>query len=670
MQVLFGFGFVIFIHEMGHFLAAKRVGIKCPGFGIGFPLPWKTKDGWTGKNLFKYTWRGTEYRIGFIPFGGYVQMQGQADKPTDLGEVDSDDPGDYRNKTYWQKTQVLLAGVTMNAITAIIGFIIAFQVGVTFIEPTVGLVNKGSSAPKSGILVGDKIIEVNGREVVDFEDVIYAGLFDDGDSIDVKVERKVDGKVVIKNLTIQLDVEPRFEIKMPGIRAKHRVTLNDDEADNIVDYKGDIKPEANDEIVTVNGHEVQNYPEVIALVAASEGALTLGMRRGIGGNTEDYELSYQSRRQAISATSAFQLGFSLRPAPWIVEVLPNGAGAKAGLEKSDRIIGQIKDGKELMFDSFGDMAEALNTSAGSDVELLIERDGKKITVMVTPDLREGYKDRYQLGVITGLVDPDAEGAGKSTTELIKEMKIYGLRDGGVAEKAGLKIGDKLVGATIEGADVYNPSDGLISTVWSGVFGSSEEFGLSALALSLSKAAKGETVTFTIEREGTTKDVTLKPDLNGPDSSAFIGISSGEKRSAPVTYGFGESITQGFYHSKKVGYKIMMTFGGLFTGRIKIHHLGGPLVIAKRSYSLAEWGPGTLIFFLAFISINLAIVNMLPLPVLDGGQWLIVSIEAVMKKPLPEKISNWAQGLSTIAVLGLMAFVLANDALTIFWRKWV
>ncbi|MHC4840096.1 MAG: site-2 protease family protein [Planctomycetota bacterium] len=666
LQVLIGFGFVIFIHEMGHFLAAKRVGIKCPGFSIGFPFPWKGKEGWTGKNIFKYTWRGTEYRLGWIPFGGYVQMQGQADNPSDLDDVDKGDEGDYRNKSYWQKTQVLLGGVTMNAITAVIGFVIAFQVGVTFIEPTVGLVDQSTNAAASGIEVGDKIIEVNGREVVDFEDVVYAGLFDGGDKIKVKVQRKVNGQIIEKNLVVPLDEEPRFGIMMPGIRAKHRVILTENEVKRFEDYEGENKPEVGDEIVTVDGREIQNYLEVMAMVSSAKGELKLGLRRGLGVDAKDFTVPFTPSRVAMSATSAYELGFSLKPTAWVEKAIPNGPAANAGLKTSDHIVGHVVNGKVIKFGCFGDMAEVINQSEGKLVVLQVERGDETIELNVIPKLRDGYTDRYQLGVQTRFVDPVRDDSKEATVEIIKELKVYGLRKGGIAEKAGLKVGDVVTGASFGDEEIYDPAEG----VFGKMFGGDKVFGVKGMALTFARAAKGEEVTLKVDREGTTKSVTLKPNLEGPDSAAFIAVSAAEKRSDPVTYGFFESMKMGFYHSKKVGYKIMMTFGGLFSGRISITHLGGPLVIAKRSYSLAEWGIGTLIFFLAFISINLAIVNMLPLPVLDGGQWLIVSIEAIAKKPVQGRVLTAAQYISFFGVIGLMLFVLVNDAITIWIRKWV
>ncbi|MCF6228252.1 MAG: site-2 protease family protein, partial [Planctomycetes bacterium] len=402
---------------------------------------------------------------------------------------------------------------------------------------------------------------------------------------------------------------------------------------------------------------------VVAIVASAEGVVELGLRRGIGEDTEDFKVSYTPGRVAMSPTSAFELGFSLKPTAWVDSVVHNGPADGAGIKKGDHIVGYIENGEVHKFASFGDMANEINESKGKLLVLQVERDDKTLEINVIPELREGYKDRYRLGVVTSFVDPALEDSSEKALEIIKKLEVFGLREGGVAEKAGLKIGDKITGAKVKGEQLYDPSDS-----WFG--GDEKVFGLSAMAMALSLGAKGDEVTFTVERESTTKTVTIKPDLEGPDSSAFIAVGAAEKRSAPVTYGLFKSMAMGFYHSKKVGYKIMMTFGGLFSGRISVKHLGGPLVIAKRSYSLAGWGIGTLIFFLAFISINLAIVNMLPLPVLDGGQWLIVTIEAITKKPVQGRILAAAQYISFFGVIGLMLFVLVNDAITIWIRKWV
>jgi regulator of sigma E protease len=260
------------------------------------------------------------------------------------------------------------------------------------------------------------------------------------------------------------------------------------------------------------------------------------------------------------------------------------------------------------------------------------------------------------------VDPlkeDTEDEAKALLGRDGKLYAHGVRPGSQAAKAGLKPGEELVGLKVGGTEYLNPDTGEFDPI-----------AFSAGMVEATKSTPPAEVTFVVKRAGGNAEITVQPDRKGPDSGAYMAVATAEQRSEPVTYGLMESVEQGFYHSKKVGYKIMMTLSALVTGRVKIWHLGGPVVIAKRSYSLAQWGIGTLIFFLAFISINLAIVNMIPLPVLDGGQWLIVTIEAIRGKPLPEKAMTWVSLPSFIAVLLLMAFVLANDLVTVFVRKWV
>ena len=663
LQVLIGFGFVIAIHEAGHFFAAKRVGITCPAFSIGFPFPVWTPKGWKAYNIFKFRWRGTEYRLGWIPFGGYVTMHGQSDSPGQLEGPKEGDEGDYRNKSYWQKTQVLLGGVTMNAITAVIGFIIAFQVGVTFIEPTVGMVDQTSQAwVDNEIQVGDRILQVNGREVVDFEDVVYAGIFDGGDTIDLLVEREVDGKTVQKNITLQLDEDPTFGIKLPAIKAKHRVILTDEEAALFAEDLGEDRPQEGDEIIEISGYKIRNAQDAQGLIEESRGVIKLKLQRGFDEDAKVWEVSYTPRRKFYADGSAYTAGVSTLPPPYVDRVRKGGAADKAGLKHGDQFVAVKAGGARVEINSFGDLNRLVDASNGNTMTLVVKRDGKEVDVKVAPDARETRPGRYQLGVTVSPIAPKDESKEEKSAriaEFNKDVVAYGVRPGGEAEKAGIKPGDKIVGVKVNGTEVLNPE--------------TSAFDRTAYQIALLQAAQAEgsaEFTYEIEREDGIQAITLMTDDQGPDSGAVMSIAAAEQRSDPVTYGLGESILQGFYHSKKVGYKIIMTLSALFTGRVQLWHLGGPVVIAKRSYSLAQWGIGTLLFFLAFISVNLAIVNLIPLPVLDGGQWLIETIVAIRGKPLPEKALHWVQFASFIMVVGLMLFVLGNDLVTVFWRKWV
>ncbi|MCB9893158.1 MAG: site-2 protease family protein [Planctomycetes bacterium] len=664
LQVLIGFGFVIAIHEAGHFFAAKRVGITCPAFSIGFPFPVPTKKGWKAYNMFRYKWRGTEYRLGWIPFGGYVTMHGQSDSPGQLEGPKEGDEGDYRNKSYFQKTQVLLGGVTMNAITAVIGFILAFQLGVTFIEPTVGMVDQSSQAwVDNEIQVGDRVLKVNGREVVDFEDVVYAGIFDGGDSIDLLIERDEGGKKVQKNVAITLDEDPTFGIKLPAIKAKHRVILTEEEAARFPESLGDDRPQEGDEIVKVNGREVRNAQDAQGFIEVSRGSIELTMQRGFEEDARQWNVSYTPRRKFYTDGSAYTAGVSTLPAPYVDKIRKGGAADRAGLKSGDHFIGvRAPNGEMTKLNSFGDLTRMVDATNGAPLTVVVERNGNQLDLQVTPEPRESRPGRYQLGVTVSplpIQDLSKSEQSKRIEEFATSVTAYGVRPGSAAEAAGLRPGDEILGVKVNGESKLNPE--------------TKTFDRMAMQIALLGAAQVDgpaEITYEVKRGDETKSITVKTDDEGPDSGAVMSIGAAEQRSAPVTYGLVKSVQMGFYHSKKVGYKIIMTLAALFTGRVKVWHLGGPVVIAKRSYSLAQWGIGTLIFFLAFISVNLAIVNLLPLPVLDGGQWLVVTIEAVRGKPLPERAMHWVSLASFIFVVGLMLFVLANDIITVVWRKWV
>lgn len=660
LQVLLGFGFIIFIHEMGHFLAAKYVGIKVHAFSIGFPMPFVGKR---FANIFAKKFGDTEYRIGWVPFGGYVQMQGQSDTPGSLDEAAKNDSGDYRNKTYWQKTLVLLGGVTMNAITAIIFFVLAFSIGVTFIEPTVGQVQPQSKAwVANEIKVGDHITHVNGRPVDDFEDVIYSGVFDGGDRIEVTVDRLENGKSVSKDVAVLLDADPVFGLSLPGIRAKHRVLISGEEAARFDESLGENRPVDGDEIIAVGGRALRNYDDFMGAMSTSRGETTIRFRRGIGEGAREWDVKYTPSRHFTSGASFNVLGMYISPLGPIRVVKQGGAGDRAGLKEGDRIVAWRNAQGEGRFSSFGEFQDWLNATQGKPQTLIVERGNSRVELAMSADERESAPGRYELGVVMG----DAKAPA-----LDEPVAVLGVREGSAAFAAGVRTGDRIVGASVGGAEFHNPTEGFFAKFTGG----EKKFGLPALGAALTaaydlEARKANDITLKLERDGKAFDAKITPDLNSAESTAHMIVSVAEQRSKPVQKGFFESITAGFHHSKKVGYKIAMTLLGLFSGRISITHLGGPIVIAKRSYSLAGWGMGTLIFFLAFISLNLAIVNLIPIPILDGGQWLLVTIEKVAGRPVPEKLLNPIMTVSFFLVVGLMLFVLGNDIVTVFVKKWV
>jgi regulator of sigma E protease len=152
-------GILVLIHELGHFLMAKAWGIRVIAFSIGF-----------GKPIVKKTINGTEYRIGSIPFGGYVSMPGE--HPEDDAPPK---PGDFNSKSIGQRALVALAGPAANFLFAMILLWIMFLSGVEkpiYLDRTViGAVADSSAAKQAGLCPGDSIISINGKKTENWESI-------------------------------------------------------------------------------------------------------------------------------------------------------------------------------------------------------------------------------------------------------------------------------------------------------------------------------------------------------------------------------------------------------------------------------------------------------------------------------------------------------------------
>jgi len=188
LKVAFGLGFVIFVHELGHFLVAKLCGVKCEKFYLGFDIA-----GW---KLCKFRWGETEYGIGILPLGGYVKMLGQEDNPAKLREEierakqltgetadlpdDSTpleaeqalyDPRSYLAQSVPKRMAIISAGVVMNVIFAFLMAVAAFWMGVKDTPCAVGGVFPGEPAWQADLRVGDEILEIAGKKMTKFRDL-------------------------------------------------------------------------------------------------------------------------------------------------------------------------------------------------------------------------------------------------------------------------------------------------------------------------------------------------------------------------------------------------------------------------------------------------------------------------------------------------------------------
>ena len=218
---IFTIGILVSIHELGHYLAAKSVGVKVEKFYIGFNI--------FGYSIIKKVINGTEYGIGWFPLGGYVKLAGMLDESFDTTR--SNEPTDFNKQPTWAKVWIMSAGVLMNFILAIvIVFITIFAYGIPepiSNEPIVYKIieNYDASQNKSaaytlGLIQGDKIIQIDDKMINTWEDINSMIFHNPGATILIKWERNnsiLSDSVKVNSIPILIESE-RKNIGIIGIQ--------------------------------------------------------------------------------------------------------------------------------------------------------------------------------------------------------------------------------------------------------------------------------------------------------------------------------------------------------------------------------------------------------------------------------------------------------------------
>jgi regulator of sigma E protease len=202
LAFLFVLGVLVFVHELGHFLAARRLGVRVLTFSLGF-----------GPKLLKVRRGDTEYCVSAIPLGGYVKMAGENPDDPRTGR-----PDEFLSKTKWERFQILIMGPAMNIILAVVVMAIVLAQGAEVPiyqdqPPVVGAVTPGSPAERAGIQRGDRILTVAGDDVDTWDDLFIAvGTRPDRD---VALTLVRDGQT--RSVAVRTVSETRFEIGNIGV---------------------------------------------------------------------------------------------------------------------------------------------------------------------------------------------------------------------------------------------------------------------------------------------------------------------------------------------------------------------------------------------------------------------------------------------------------------------
>lgn len=190
--------FLVFFHELGHFIAARFFGVKVHVFSIGF-----------GKQLYAKEWMGTTWQFALIPLGGYVKMKGQDDSNPALKENGDDS---YNTKKPWQRIIILFAGPFANFILAAVLYFIIALMGATTWAAQVGTVQENSPAYQAGILPNDEILRINDTEITSWDKIGKTIINTEGA---LKFFIKRDGQIIAKTISPQIsDSENMFKEKI------------------------------------------------------------------------------------------------------------------------------------------------------------------------------------------------------------------------------------------------------------------------------------------------------------------------------------------------------------------------------------------------------------------------------------------------------------------------
>jgi regulator of sigma E protease len=204
LSFAFVLGVLVFVHELGHFLAAKRVGIRVLKFQLGF-----------NPTIFSVRRGDTQYGIGALPLGGYVKMAGENPEEERTGR-----PDEFLSKNKWQRFFVLIMGPTMNLLLAVVLLAVVLYQGadVPAFEdqpPVVGVVTAGKPAEKAGIQPGDRILSVAGHEVDTWEQFFIT--IGARPHHEIPIELLRNGVAITRTVTPQSTPDSKFDIGDIGV---------------------------------------------------------------------------------------------------------------------------------------------------------------------------------------------------------------------------------------------------------------------------------------------------------------------------------------------------------------------------------------------------------------------------------------------------------------------
>ncbi len=694
-----GISILIFVHELGHFLAAKKVGVRVERFAIGFDPSIRGRS----LRLFSFRRGETEYVLGAIPLGGYVKLAG--------GEMLHDTshkpaPDELPGKSVGARALVFVAGSVMNVMFAFIFFMVAFSIGVPFPEPRIGSVVPGSPAWKAGLRPDDQVLSIDGENIMEFGEIrLAAALGSSTRSMNLTVSR-VSPEKSTSNLNMALtprwDSEQGFNVI--GVReARSGILASDPGTESLAGRSGLKKGDR------ILGLKLGDFKVAPAHLGVALDALSSfqSIRPGVAfqllvaRDGKELALDVHPRRNEAEKPQSL-LGIDSRSSAGVLirDIHPASAALKT-FQPRDRVV--AVQGEPVPVVHWLDIARlAGNTNT---VSLTIENDNgeSRAASVPTSDLVDWLlggeilwdEHRARLGKLdsdsplaqAGLVAGDLlthfdrspiyapeERAEVLDVSLSPTISVRILRDGtprtlsvqrsDLLEARGVTWESTLsIKAVVEGGPAavagITPGSRILH------IGGRRVYSWLEMREEIERLGAGaQTDVGWVTGAGELKEASTKLEL--PVHEALETSIEFEPLDRLVKVPLLETFSAGAKRTLLSAKQIFLTLRSLVSREVSPKNLSGPLGITHFLTLVAQkdsWG--RLIYIMALISINLGLFNLLPFPILDGGHLLFLGIEKVKGSPVSVKAQEWAMNLAFLAIMFLFVFVTFNDVRRIF-----
>jgi regulator of sigma E protease len=745
-----GLSLVIFIHELGHYLAAKWCGVRVQVFSIGFgpAIPG-----------CHFQWGDTYYKLAIFPFGGYVQMLGQVDVHEE-SDGSEDDPRSYRNKSVLQRMFIISSGVIMNGILAIIIFVIVFQ-GPGKQQPAavVAAVDSGAQGFEKGIPPGAAIDEIGQVTNPTFKDLMIQVIWYDNAELPLKYHRPGDKEPTSITLFPKRGTGDRPLI---GV-APASIPVLEDKRFVSPDWDSPTLPNsaaAHAKIPFAYGDKIIATTDPVKVAAGLDPTdpnsvtdLRLDPRNPQSGQRDFFQLAERLqllagqpmifRVQRESGDKSETVDITVEPEfhntlgidvvmtmGEITNIRKGSAADQAGVRKTQWTEGWVTtflffgrqekikqaDGDKIVQVEVSENGQTLRYTADPGTDSAVKAPGTKIKEELLdplrlPDQLRAWAKRLEKADVPasewkvkllvrrkkfepgGLdheaklleliwnkrhqfdrVEPFSANSPLAIPELGLAYKVTTtVAQGG--ESSGLRKNDVITGIKLHA--LQNPKQDLASAKAPSSFTKLEP---DQWALWFAKMQRPEVVKVSLQvnRDGQTielddsdgemKALVVKKDENWPLQQQLFprGLVLGSDKRLIRADDFVGAVSLGFHEWTNNITEIFVVLRGIVTGGLSPNNIGGPVMIANIAYRYASIDFWEFLFFIGMISVHLAVINFLPIPVLDGGHMVFLAYELVRGKPASEQVRVGATYLGLLFIACLFVFVLYLDISRLFF----